>query len=110
MIVGNNRGYVFGKYSNNKTLCPGPFAGNVPILIAISWSGLIYMSLSCSFLISGIDITGIFSYSVIILCPFFVTILDVVLDPIAVDEGRWKLDLPGKYYGVPLQNFIGMVL
>ena len=106
-IVGTNKGYVFGKYSYNKTLCPGPFVGNVPILIALSWSGLIYMSLSCSFLILGIDITGIFPYSVIILCSFCITMLDIVLDPIAVDEGRWKWDLPGKYYGVPLQNFIG---
>tara|TARA_B100000941_G_scaffold233891_1_gene176484 strand:- start:44 stop:694 length:651 start_codon:yes stop_codon:yes gene_type:complete len=106
-IVGTNQGYVFGKYSYNKTLCPGPFVGNVPILIALSWSGLIYMSLSCSFLILGTDITGIFPFSVIILCSSFVTILDIVLDPIAVDEGRWKWDLPGRYYGVPLQNFIG---
>ena len=106
-IIGTNKGYVFGKYSYNKTLCPGPFIGNVPILIALSWSGLIYMSLSCSLLILRTDITGIFPYSVIILCSSFVTILDVVLDPIAVDEGRWKWDLPGKYYGVPLQNFIG---
>ena len=106
-IVGTNKGYVFGKYSYNKTLCPGPFVGNVPILIALSWSGLIYMSLSCSFLILGTDITGVFPYSVIILTSSFITILDVVLDPIAVDEGRWKWDLPGKYYGVPLQNFIG---
>ena len=106
-IVGTNKGYVFGKYSYNKTLCPGPFVGNVPILIALSWSGLIYMSLSCTFLILGIDITGIFPYRVIILCSFFITMLDVVLDPIAVDEGRWKWDLPGKYYGVPLQNFFG---
>ena len=106
-IIGTNKGYIFGKYSYNKALCPGPFVGNVPVLIALSWSGLIYMSLSCSFLILGIDMTGVFPFGVIILCSLLVTILDVVLDPIAVDEGRWKWDLPGKYYGVPLQNFIG---
>ena len=60
-IVGTNKGYVFGKYSYNKTLCPGPFVCNVPILISLSWSGLIYMSLSCSFLILGISSITIFN-------------------------------------------------
>ena len=29
------------------------------------------------------------------------------IDPIAVDEGRWKWQSPGKYYGVPIKNFLG---
>ena len=34
-------------------------------------------------------------------------LLDLVLDPIAVDEKRWSWKKPGAYYGVPLLNFVG---
>ena len=43
----------------------------------------------------------------ILLTSVFITILDLVLDPIAVDDGRWSWDKPGKYYGVPVKNFLG---
>ena len=106
-IVGTNKGLVFGKYSYNLDLCPGPSIKNVPILIVISWAGLIYMSLVCSMMImENTIITNIDVYH-IILASIFLTILDLVLDPIAVNEGRWKWENPGKYYGVPLKNFIG---
>ena len=106
-IVGTNRGLVFGKYSYNHKLCPGPMVGNVPILIAISWTGLIYMALICSMMILDGSIVSKINYEHIFLCSALVTALDLVLDPIAVDEGRWHWHKPGKYYGVPLKNFIG---
>ncbi|GIS54397.1 hypothetical protein Ct9H90mP29_14390 [bacterium] len=37
-------------------------------------------------------------------------VLDMVLDPIAVDEKRWSWDFPGVYYGIPLLNFFGWFL
>ncbi len=106
-IIGANKGYVFGKYSYEPSLCPGPMLGNVPLLIAIAWSGLIYMSLNCSFLILDMGFNSIISLEVIIMTSIFITILDLILDPIAVSEGRWRWDKPGNYYGVPIQNFIG---
>lgn len=106
-IIGTNKGLVFGKYSYNPELCPGPIIGKVPILISISWTGLIYMSLVCTMMIlDGTIVTGIHFFHILI-ASIFVTILDLVLDPIAVDEGRWSWDQPGKYYGVPVKNFIG---
>ena len=106
-IIGANKGYVFGKYSYEPSLCPGPIIGNVPILIVMAWSGLIYMSLNCTFLILDLRFNSIISIEVILTTSIFITILDLVLDPIAVNEGRWKWDKPGNYYGVPIQNFIG---
>ena len=106
-IVGTNKGLVFGKYSYNFNLCPGPTIGNVPVLIALSWTGLIYMALVCSMLFLDVEIVSDINILHILLTSFFITILDLVLDPIAVDEGRWFWDEPGKYYGVPLKNFIG---
>ena len=106
-IIGVNKGYIFGKYSYEPTLCPGPMLGNVPLIIAMAWSGLIYMSLNCSFLILDIGFNSIITIEVMLMTSIFITILDLVLDPIAVNEGRWNWDKPGNYYGVPLQNFFG---
>jgi len=105
--LGTNKGLVFGKYSYNPKLCPGTMIGNVPILIAISWAGLIYMALVCTMLIFDGQIVSDVTIVHIIFASMFITILDLVLDPIAVDEGRWSWDIPGKYYGVPLKNFFG---
>tara|TARA_A100000164_G_C21861425_1_gene750278 strand:- start:205 stop:954 length:750 start_codon:yes stop_codon:yes gene_type:complete len=109
-IIGANKGYIFGKYSYEPKLCPGPLIGNVPILIALSWTGLIYMSLNYSFMIFGINFNDLITLENILLTSLLVTILDLVLDPIAVDEGRWKWQSPGKYYGIPIKNFFGWFL
>jgi uncharacterized membrane protein len=109
-IIGANKGYVFGKYSYEPALCPGPMFGNVPLLIVMAWSGLIYMSLNCSFLLLDMKINSFISLEHLLMTSMFITILDLVLDPIAVNEGRWKWDSPGKYYGVPAQNFVGWFL
>ena len=106
-IIGTNKGIIFGKYTYEPSLCPGPMIKNVPILIAISWAGLIYMALVCSMMIIDGSVVSIINLSHILLTTLLVTILDLVLDPIAVDEGRWSWEMPGKYYGVPIKNFIG---
>jgi len=106
-IIGTNKGLIFGKYSYNPKLCPGPMIGNVPILIAISWTGLIYMAIVCTMLIYDGQIISKITTAHILLTSMLITILDLVLDPIAVDEGRWSWDKPGKYYGVPVKNFLG---
>ena len=106
-IIGTNKGLIFGKYTYEPSLCPGPMIKNVPILIAISWTGLIYMALVCTMMIIDGTLGSTINLSHVLMSALFVTILDVVLDPIAVDEGRWSWDTPGKYYGVPIKNFIG---
>lgn len=106
-IIGTNKGLIFGKYTYEPSLCPGPMIKNVPILIAISWTGLIYMALVCAMMLIDGSVVNTIRVSHILLSAFLVTILDLVLDPIAVDEGRWFWEMPGKYYGVPIKNFIG---
>ena len=106
-IIGTNKGLIFGKYTYEPSLCPGPMIKNVPILIAISWAGLIYMALVCAMMLIDGSVVSIINLSHILLTTLLVTILDLVLDPIAVDEGRWSWEMPGKYYGVPIKNFIG---
>ena len=106
-IISVKKGIVFGKYNYNFDLCPGPAISNVPVLIALSWTGIIYMALACSMLLLNAEIVNSINISHVLLSSIFVTILDLVLDPIAVDEGRWSWNKPGKYYGIPLKNFFG---
>ena len=49
-------------------------------------------------------------YYFTILIAIFVVLLDLVLDPLAVDEKRWSWESSGIYYGVPLLNFFGWLL
>ena len=106
-IIGTNKGLIVGKYSYEPSLIPGPMIRNVPILIAISWTGLIYMALVCAMMLIDGSVVNTIRVSHILLSALLVTILDLVLDPIAVEEGRWFWEMPGKYYGVTIKNFIG---
>lgn len=38
------------------------------------------------------------------------TLVDVVLDPAAINLGMWRWDVAGFYYGVPMQNFVGWLI
>ena len=113
-IIGSKYGLIFGgKYHYDQTLTPGPMIYNIPLLIPIVWSGLIYMSYSyISFLTDQIITVDSFISVIplIIATGLLLVVLDMVLDPIAVDEKRWSWDFPGVYYGIPLLNFFGWFL
>ena len=113
-IIGSKYGLIFGgKYQYDQTLTPGPMIYNIPLLIPIVWSGLIYMSYSyISFLTDQIITVDSFISVIplIIATGLLLVVLDMVLDPIAVDEKRWSWDFPGVYYGIPLLNFFGWFL
>ena len=36
--------------------------------------------------------------------------IDIILDPIAVNEKRWAWSQPGSFYGIPILNFFGWFL
>ena len=110
-IIGSKYGLIFGgKYHYKPDSTPGPMIFGIPILIPLVWSGLIYMGLNYSSLITGLIVaqqTFNTGFSLIIFTGILLMILDMILDPIAVDEGRWSWSKPGSYYGVPLFNFLG---
>jgi len=109
-ILGSNFGFIFGgKYQYDPEKSPGPIYAGIPLVIPLSWAGLIYMSWNYSMFILGHDyIVGSSKGMVILIIPsFLLTILDLVLDPIAVDEKRWEWKIPGHYHKVPLFNFSG---
>ena len=109
-IIGTKTGLIFGgKYEFDLKLSPGPSLFSIPLIIPLSWSGLIYMSLNYCDLIMGNPFYLLYNQNITHL--FFPSILlvflDLVLDPIAVDEKRWMWKKSGSYYGVPFLNFVG---
>ncbi|MGC2425087.1 MAG: carotenoid biosynthesis protein, partial [Nitrospirota bacterium] len=54
-----------------------------------------------------------FSWKIIMLGAFLMTLLDVVIDPLALRGDRWFLGkiyyypTPGPYFGVTIENFVG---
>ncbi len=108
-IIGVNKGWIFGPYHYNPPSCPLPAVMGVPLCYPIGWCGMTYAAFWMGALLMN---TG--SLNQIIITPVFillvaglVTLLDIISDPIAVDEGRWSWHKPGAFYGVPLSNFIG---
>tara|TARA_Y100001970_G_scaffold85191_1_gene107463 strand:- start:46 stop:882 length:837 start_codon:yes stop_codon:yes gene_type:complete len=109
-IIGSKTGLLFGgKYEYDIEKFPGPILEGVPLIIPISWAGLTYMGLNFCSLITGVQIGENDSQTIllIIMTSLFVTSLDLVLDPLAVNEKRWGWKHPGSYYKVPILNFAG---
>ena len=112
-IIGSKTGYVFGgKYHYNNDNTPGFTLYGIPVLIPIAWFGIIYMSINfCNYVTNArFPFENSINYFFIILNAIFVMFLDLVLDPLAVDEKRWNWELPGIYYGIPILNFFGWLL
>ena len=109
-IIGTKTGLIFGgKYEFNLKLSPGPSISGIPLIIPLSWSGLIYMILNYCELVLGVSFYFLSNQNttLLLLPSILMVLLDLVLDPIAVDEKRWIWKKSGAYYGVPLLNFIG---
>ena len=112
-IIGSKTGYVFGgKYHYNNDNTPGFILFGIPVLIPIAWFGIIYMSINfCNYVTNvRFPFENSINHYFIILTAIFVMLLDLVLDPLAVDEKRWNWELPGIYYGIPILNFFGWLL
>ena len=112
-IIGSKTGYVFGgKYHYNNENTPGFILFGIPVLIPIAWFGIIYMSINfCNYITNvRFPFENSINYFFIIITAIFVMLLDLILDPLAVDEKRWNWEFPGIYYGVPILNFFGWLL
>jgi uncharacterized membrane protein len=109
-IIGTRTGLIFGgKYEFNLKLSPGPSISGIPLIIPLSWSGLTYMILNYCELVLGGSFNSLSNQNItlLLLPSILMVLLDLILDPIAVDEKRWSWKKSGAYYGVPLLNFVG---
>lgn len=115
-ITGIKTGITFGGFFNYDIKGNGPIIFEVPIFIILTWYGLMYMSFSYVVFILKLDSLifsnfSIFQIAIISLyCGLLIMLLDLILDPIGVDEKRWSWTIPGAYYGIPYLNFLGWFL
>jgi len=112
-ILGEKTGYIFGgKYKYNHKLTPGPILFNIPLLIPVAWTFLLYLSFNLYCLINQHEPEIIIKQQgVLFILPCLIIVfLDLVLDPIAVNEKRWEWEKKSVYYNVPILNFLGWFL
>ena len=88
-------GVPYGRFGYSGVLGPRLF-GLAPLTVVLAWTPLILGSLA---------VTRRAWQAVALL-----VVLDLVLDPAAVRLGFWRWEEPGRYYGVPLVNFLGWVV
>ena len=111
--IGLKYGTFFGGnyiYKNQATLFTVPFS------VILFWAVFIYTGycLSNSFLYwlkknkPNIKNKNILLLIILILLDgYFVTAIDLFMDPIAVRSGSWQWLQGGSYFGIPVGNFIG---
>jgi putative membrane protein len=103
--IGTRYGRIFGRYHYTEAAGPQAVPG-VPWLIVIMWPVMIYPSWLAA--VAVMRIVG-WEHEVmaVALTPLFATLIDLVLDPVAVQDGLWQWRKKGKWFGVPRTNFDG---
>lgn len=79
----------------------GPQVGGVPVLAAASWT----MMARPSWVVAGLVDPR--PSRRVPLAAAALTAWDVFVDPRMVRDGYWEWDRPGRYEGIPAQNFLG---
>lgn len=115
-------GVPFGLYHYTETTRGQElYLGNVPVFDPLSFTFLAYASLGLGRLVlgrrggSGREV-GTCRLTLALATGVLMMWLDLVIDPLAVRGDRWFLGRvfyypdPGRYFGVPLANFIGWAL
>ena len=88
-------GVPYGRFGYTGVLGP-PLLGLAPPTVLLAWTPLV---------LGALAVTRRAWAAVALLVA-----LDLVLDPAAVHLGFWRWETPGRYYGVPVVNFLGWVL
>ncbi len=116
--LGATYGWVFGKfhYQADRVM----FFGTVPILTPLSWWLILYCAYNTTSLIVGsperIAGRGLRTALTVLLMAaldgLMAMNLDLLFDPIMTcpENKRWVWELGGKYFDIPIQNFIGWFL
>lgn len=92
-LLGTRTGVPFGDYTYS---APGPTIFGVPILVILGWWAFTIVAIAAA------PDRGIRW-----LAPLFLVAWDLGLDPLMVHQGFWQFDPAGKYFGVPISNFMG---
>ena len=92
-LLGTGTGIPFGNYTYG---APGPSILGVPILVIVGWWSFTILAIAAA------PDRGIRW-----LAPLFLVAWDLGLDPLMVDQGFWQFDPVGRYFGIPISNFVG---
>jgi putative membrane protein len=114
-VSSTRTGVPFGLYHyTGHTRGQELFVADVPLMDSLSFTFLAY----AAFCVARVGLAGRGASRVTLAlgAGLAMTLLDVVIDPIAVQGERWFLgDLfayaePGAYFGVPVSNFVGWLV
>lgn len=111
--IGVLTGKVYGAYHYSDQL--GIKLGHVPLLIPVAWFMMIYPSYFIArFILHGNPsqpLKGLKQVSgTAFLGAMVMTAWDAVMDPVMAKRGVWVWENGGRYFGVPIQNFVGWML
>lgn len=99
-ILGVRFGFIFSPYHYTSVLQPQLFA--VPLVMLSAWMVLLAYVRQ---MLAGRNLPAWAEAS---LAAAWMTAIDLVIDPLAAHQlGYWRWAGSGRYYGIPLQNFIG---
>ncbi len=96
------------RYHHNSVYFPSNIwlFGVYPIEVTLAWVIFKYLSFCLAMLI--IEAFSLPSIIGVFLTPLILVSVDLVLDPISVNINRmWEWGAKGRYFGIPIQNFIG---
>ena len=105
-------GFTFGYYRFTNLM--GPKVFDLPILLALDYLGMGYLSWVLGLIILGCQDKPLSGRKVVLLplvASFIVTAWDLSMDPVWADiDHAWVWRDGGSFYGVPISNFFGWFL
>jgi len=110
--VSQRTGFPFGHYRFTDLM--GPKLFDLPILLALAYVGMGYVSWVLALLILGYQNEPLLGKKIVLLplvASFVMTAWDLSMDPVWADiDHAWVWRDGGSYYGVPTSNFFGWFL
>ena len=111
-IVSLRTGFPFGHYRFTDLM--GPKLFDLPILLALAYVGMGYLSWVLGLTILGYQNEPLLGRKIVLLplmASFAMTAWDLSMDPVWADiDKAWVWRDGGSYYGVPISNFFGWFL
>jgi putative membrane protein len=105
--VGVATGWVYGPYHYSAKL-GAKFLGLVPYLIPLVWFMMMYPAfLMARWLTPHLHSRLLQGLCLAALAGMIMTAWDLTMDPLMVKSGNWIWEIPGAYFGIPIQNFWG---
>lgn len=107
-VVGQASSFPFGSYQYTPLLRP-QLAG-VPVLIPLAWLMMMPPAWAMALVIAGAQPGWRARLRRAAVAALAFTAWDLFLDPQMVAWNAWVWAVPGVYFGIPLQNFVGWLL